>query len=134
MAGKLSPTRTLREFENSYWYVDDFRQFAIQIGLSDGKRLRKDELECAIVTFLRTGKVKVPTQRALRKLGMKDIERGLCLSLRIEHYTSNRETKDFIVREARELAPGIAEKSGVWCRLISLARRANHQGRPSYVW
>jgi len=108
---------TLREFENGYWYVDDLRDFARQIGIPETAKLRKDEIERAVVAFLRTGTVDLPTKRALRKTGTKDLERGLALNLRIEHYTSNRETKDFIVREARKAAPDVREKSGVWYRL-----------------
>jgi hypothetical protein len=108
---------TLREFENGYWYLDDLQAFARQIGIPEAGRLRKDEIERAIVTFLRTGAVNLPTKRALRKTGAKDLERGLSLNLRIEHYTSNRETKDFIVREARKMDPALREKSGVWYRL-----------------
>ena len=48
---------------------------------------------------------------------MNDVERGLSLKRRIEHYTSNRETKDFIVEQARLMAPDVREKSGVWYRL-----------------
>ena len=48
---------------------------------------------------------------------MKDLERGLSLDLRIQHYTSNRETKDFIIREARKIASNVRAKSGVWYRL-----------------
>src|SRR5256885_10690808 len=116
MVGRLSSTMALREFENGYWYLDDLKDFAMQIGIPEARRLRKDELESAIVMFLRTGSVKLPTKRALRKTGTKDLERGLSLNLRIEHYTSNRETKNFIVREARKLAPEVREKSGVWYR------------------
>lgn len=108
---------TVREFENGYWYLDDLRDFAKQIGIPEAMKLRKDEIERAVVAFLRTGTVKLPTKRALRKTGTKDLEHGLDLSLRIEHYTSNRETKDFIVREARKAAPEVREKSGVWYRL-----------------
>ncbi len=117
MAGNLSPLMTLRDFENGYWYLDELRGFACQIGVPGARKLRKDEIERAIVVFLRTGVVKLPTKRALRKTGVKDLERGLTPSLRIEHYTSNRETKDFIVREARKGAPEVREKSGVWYRL-----------------
>ena len=117
MAGRLSATMTLREFENGYWYLEDLKGFASQIGISAATRLRKDELERAIVVFLRTGIVGLPTKRGLFKIGTKDVERGLSLKLRIEHYTSNRETKDFIVREARKVAPEVREKSGVWYRL-----------------
>ena len=108
---------TVREFDNGYWYVDELRDFANQIGIPEATSLRKDEIERAIVAFLRTGTISLPTRRALRKTGAKDLERGLNLKLRIEHYTSNRETKDFIVREARKMAPEVREKSGVWYRL-----------------
>jgi SAP domain-containing new25 len=108
---------TVREFENGYWYADELKDFASQIGIPQATKLRKDELECAIVSFLRTGKRALPTRRALRKAGLKDLERGLSLNLRIEHYTSNRETKDFIVQAAKQAAPGLREKSGVWYRL-----------------
>jgi hypothetical protein len=46
-----------------------------------------------------------------------DIDRGLRLTRRIEHYTSNRETKAFIVEQARLMASDVREKSGVWYRL-----------------
>jgi SAP domain-containing new25 len=117
MAGKLSATMTLREFENGYWYIDELKDFACLIGIPGATKLRKDEIEQAIIMFLRTGAVKLPTKRALRKTGVKDIERGLSLELRIEHYTSNRQTKNFIVREAGKVAPEVREKSGVWYRL-----------------
>jgi hypothetical protein len=108
---------TVREFENGYWYVDELRDFGGRIGIPCAARLRKDELERAIVALLHTGAAKLPTKRALRKTGMKDLERGLTLNLRIEHYTSNHGTKDFIVRQARKAAPEVREKPGVWYRL-----------------
>ena len=133
MAGRLSPTMTLREFENGYWYLDDLRDFASQIGIPETTRLRKDEIERAIVVFLRTGTVKLPTNRALRKTGAKDLKRGLSLKLRIEHYTSNRQTKDFIVREAGKLTPEVREKSGVWYRLNRWREEQITNGnRPTY--
>src|SRR5438105_578042 len=97
MVDALSPTMTLREFENGYWYLDQLKNFAERIGIPAAKKLRKDELEKAIATFLRTGKAALPTARSLRKIGLKDVDRGLNLKLRIENYTSNRETKDFII-------------------------------------
>src|SRR2546421_2894521 len=133
IVGRLSSTMTLREFENGYWYLDDLKDFAIQIGIPEARRLRKDELERAIVTFLRIGAVHLPTKRALRKTGTKDLERGLRLNLLIEHYTSNRETKDFIVREAGKLAPEVREKSGVWYRLNRWREEQITNGkRPTY--
>src|SRR5438552_2761029 len=117
MAKALSPMMTLRDFENGYWYLDQLKNFAERIGIPAAKKLRKDELEKAIVAFLRTGNAALPTKRSLRKTGVKDVDRGLNLKLRIENYTSNRETKNFIVEQARMMAPDVREKSGVWYRL-----------------
>ena len=108
---------TLRDFENGYWYCEQLKSFARRIGIPAANKLRKDELEKAIVAFLRTGKAASPTKRSLRRTGVKSLERGLNLKLRIENYTSNRETKDFIVEHAHRMAPGVREKSGVWYRL-----------------
>ena len=133
MAAKLSPKMTLREFENGYWYLDDLKDFAKRIGIPDAPRLRKDEIERAIVVFLRTGEVSLPTKRALRKTGVKDLERGLSVKLRIGHYTSNRKTKDFIIREARKMDPKVREKSGVWYRLNRWREEQITNGnRPTY--
>ena len=108
---------TVGEFENGYWYLDQLKDFGERIGIPAAKKLRKDELEKAIVGCLRTGKIALPTRRSLRKTGVRDLERGLSLKLRIENYTSNRETKGFIVEQARKMAPEVREKSGVWYRL-----------------
>ena len=133
MARTLSPTMTVREFENGYWYVDELRDFGGRIGIPETARLRKDELERAIVAFLQTGAIKLPTKRALRKTGKKDLERGLTLNLRIEHYTSNRETKDFIVQQARKASPEVREKPGVWYRLNRWREEQVTQGNhPTY--
>jgi len=113
----LSATMTVRDFENGYWYLDQLKTFAERVGIPSATKLRKAELEQAIVAFLRTGKATLPTKRLLRKSGVKDVDRGLTLKFRIVHYTSNRETKDFIVAQARRMAPDVREKSGVWYRL-----------------
>src|SRR5881227_3699921 len=107
MAKALSPMMTLRDFENGYWYLNQLKTFAERIGIPAAKKLRKDELEKAIVTFLRTGNAALPTKRVLRRKGIKDVERGLNLKLRIENYTSNRETKHFIVEQARMISPAV---------------------------
>jgi hypothetical protein len=133
MADSLSPKMTLRDFENGYWYLDQLKSFAARIGIPAAKKLRKDELEKAIVAFLRTGKAALPTKRSLLKAGVKDLERGLNLKLRIENYTSNRETKDFIVAQAHRMAPEVREKSGVWYRLNRWREEQITSGRhPTY--
>jgi hypothetical protein len=133
MLDALSPTMTLRDFENGYWYREQLKNFAELIGIPAAKKLRKDELEKAIVAFLRTGEAALPTKRSLRKVGLKDVERGLNLNLRIRHYTSNRETKDFIVEQARLTAPEVRRKSGVWYRLNRWREEQITSGRrPTY--
>ena len=72
MAKALSRTMTVRDFENGYWYLDQLKNFAERIGVPAAKRLRKDELERAIVAFLRTGDA-APTERSLRKTGRKTL-------------------------------------------------------------
>jgi SAP domain-containing protein len=133
MADALSPTMTLREFENGYWYREQLKDFAERIGIPAANNLRKDELEKAIVVFLRTGRAALPTKRSLRRTGMKDLERGLTLKLRIEHYTSNRQTKNFIIEQARLMAPDVRKKSGVWYRLNRWREQQITSGkRPTY--
>ena len=134
MAKALSPTMDVRDFENGYWYLDQLKDFAGRIGIPAATKLRKDELEAAIVAFLRTGKAALPTKRSLRRTGVKDVDRGLTLALRIANYTSNRETKDFIVTQARILAPDVREKSGVWYRLNRWREEQITRGRrPTYA-
>jgi hypothetical protein len=124
---------TVREFAHGYWYRTQLKDFAERIGIPAATKLRKDELENAITEFLRTGKAALPTKRALRRMGPKDVERGLHLTLRIEHYTSNRETKDFIIEQSRRMAPHIRQKSGVWYRLNRWREEQITSGaRPTY--
>ena len=108
----LSPSMSEEQFDNGYWYDKDLRAFAVRSGIPGATGLRKDELERAIKHFLRTGEVKSLVRRALKKTGTPDVEKGLRLDLPIVHYTSNRETKDFILREALKIDPDFRRKSG----------------------
>jgi SAP domain-containing protein len=108
---------TVAQFNNGYWYATEIKRFAQDIGIPSVSRLRKDELEQAIKVFLQTKKVACPTKRTLSKSGIRDIDKGLSLMLPVVNYTSNRETKDFIVREAKKLAPDSKRKSGARYRL-----------------
>jgi hypothetical protein len=127
--GKLSRTMTLEQFDRGYWYATDLQEFAEVIGIPSAKKLRKDELEKAIKTFLRTGNVRVPTKRALSRAGVKDVARGLRANLAVVNYTSNKETKSFIEREAQKLAPGLKRRSGVRYRLNRWREEQLTQGR-----
>jgi len=108
---------SLTQFENGYWYATELKHFADSLGIPSASKLRKDEIEKAITTYLRTGKIEAPTRRRLTKTGVKDIELGLSLDLPIVNYTSNKITKSFIEKEAQKIAPGIKKKSGARYRL-----------------
>ena len=91
---------TVEQFDNGYWYALEIKAFADDIGIPAASKLRKDELEELIKHFLRTGETKGPTRKNLSRSGVRDIERGLSLKLPVANYTSNKQTKDFIIKEA----------------------------------
>ena len=103
---------TETEFENGYWYATELRAFATTIGIPSASKLRKDELEKAITHFIRTGQSRNLVKRGLVKSGPRDVDKGLRLDLPIVHYTSSKETKDFIQREASRIQPGFKRASG----------------------
>ena len=108
---------TEKEFDNGYWYASDIKAFAKQIGIANSSKLRKDELERLIKVYLRTGKIETSDRKNVIKTGIKDIDIGLTTSLPIVNYTSNKQTKHFIITEAQKLIPELTIKSGVWYRL-----------------
>jgi len=108
---------TITEFENGYWYAIELKEFAMRIGVPSASKLRKDELERSIRTFLETGSVVDATKRRLSRTGVKDLEIGLSLDLPVVNYTSNRQTKSFIEGEARKLSPELKKRSGARYRL-----------------
>ena len=109
---KLTESITERAFENGYWYATELRAFATTIGIPSANKLRKDELEKALKHFIRTGESRNLVKRGLSKSGTRDVDKGLHVDLPIVHYTSNKQTKDFIVREAAKLEPGFKRVSG----------------------
>ena len=108
---------TLTQFDNGYWYASELKDFAETIGIPSASKLRKDELEKALKLFFQTGTVGSPTRRNLSTQRVKDSERGLSLDLPVVVYTNNKETKDFLEREAQKLVPGFKRRSGVRYRL-----------------
>ena len=110
---KLSATMTVNQFENGYWYAIELKHFAETIGIPAASKLRKDELERAIKSFLVTGNAKNPTRRNLSTSGVKDVQRGLSLELDVVRFTNDVETKAFLEREAQKRVPGLKRKSGV---------------------
>jgi SAP domain-containing new25 len=114
---KLSKSMTEEQFDNGYWYTIEVKALADEIGIPLASKLRKDELEELIKHFLRTGEVKSPTRKNLSQSGVRDIEKGVNLKLPVVNYTSNKETRDFIVKEALKIAPNLKRKSGARYRL-----------------
>ena len=105
------------QFDNGYWYAIEIKSFADEIGIPFASRLRKDEIEAIIKYYLRTGRVKNPSRKNLSQSGVRDADKELSLGLPVVRYTSNKETKDFIVREALKIAPKLKRKSGARYRL-----------------
>jgi SAP domain-containing new25 len=103
---------TETEFENGYWYATELRDFARDLGVPSAAKLRKDELEGAVRHFLQTGEVADLVTRAVSKSGSRDVDEGLTLDTVVRHYTSNKQTKEFLRREARKLDPSYSPKPG----------------------
>jgi len=108
---------TITQFENGYWYATELKEFAEAIGIPAASKLRKDELEKAIISFFRTGRIQSPTRRSLSKTGIRDTERGLRLKLPVVNYTNDKQTKTFLEKEAQKIAPNLKRKSGARYRL-----------------
>ena len=103
---------TLRAFDNGYWYTAELRAFAVKLEIPFASKLRKDQLEAAIKDLLFDHGAKVESVRVTAKPGPRDVDRGLRLDLPVVHYTSNKETKRFIEREAAKMKPGFKRASG----------------------
>jgi SAP domain-containing protein len=114
---RLSKSMTEHQFDNGYWYATEIKTFADEIGIPSASKLRKDEIEALIKHFLRTGRLRTPNRKILSQFSLRDTEKGLTLALPVVRYTSDKETKDFIVREALKIAPNLKRKSGARYRL-----------------
>jgi hypothetical protein len=109
---ELSAAMTLRTFENGYWYAAELRAFAIKRGIPFARKLRKDQLEASIKGLLFSEGAKAAAISVAPKRGPRDVDRGLRFDLPVVHYTSNRETKLFLEREAAKIQPGFKRASG----------------------
>ncbi|MEO8096607.1 MAG: hypothetical protein ABI811_02820 [Acidobacteriota bacterium] len=108
---------TLTEFRDGYWYAAELKAFATEIGVPHASKLRKDELEAVILSFLASGKLVQPRRSFRPAAVVKDVERGLRLKLSVLVYTNDAETKEFLERESRRLSPGHKQRSGSRYRL-----------------
>jgi hypothetical protein len=107
----LHKVKTVAEFESGYWYALELKQFARNIGVPNSSKLRKDQLEEIIKSYINSGSASIKTERAVAKR-----EKGDKLGLKeyIQHYISNKKTKSFIMAEALKICPDLPKKSGVW--------------------
>jgi SAP domain-containing new25 len=110
--GKLSVAMTLRAFDQGYWYAKELRAFARKMEIPFASKLRKDQLEAAIKDLLFADGAKAEAISVAPKQGPRDVDQGLRLDLPVIHYTSNKETKLFIEREAAKIQPGFKRASG----------------------
>jgi hypothetical protein len=108
---RLSRTMTEEQFDNGYWYANELKSFARDLGIGRASAMRKDQLESVIRTWLRSGMIQSQNNAPERR-GARDFELGLRLDLPVANYTSNKVTKDFIINEARKIDPGFTRKSG----------------------
>ena len=109
---RLTKGMTETEFEHGYWYAAELKAFARKVGVPSAGRMRKDELEAAMRRFFRTGETASVVTRGFVKSGARDVDKGLRLDLAVVNYTSSKETKDFIEREAARLEPGFRRVAG----------------------
>jgi len=103
---------TLRTFDHGYWYAEELREFAVEMDIPSAAKLRKDQLEGAIRALLFSEGSKAVRISVAPKKGPRDVDLGLRLDLPGLHYTSNKETKLFIEREAAKIQPGFRRASG----------------------
>jgi hypothetical protein len=108
---KLSAAMTRQAFENGYWYATELRAFAVKMKIPSAGKLRKDQLEAAIRNHLFAQGAKI-APIVVKPKGPRDLDRGLHLDLPVVHYTSNKETKSFIEREAAKIQHGFKRASG----------------------
>jgi SAP domain-containing new25 len=130
---KLTKNITEQQFENSYWYVEEIKAFAKEIGIANSSKLRKDELEKLIKEYIRTGKIGESNRKKIVQTGKRDFELGLKLSLPIINYTNNKQTKNFIEQEAHKINPAIKKKSGVSYRLNRWREEQITKGEKGYL-
>jgi hypothetical protein len=111
---------SLTQFDHGYWYATELKEFAEELGIPSAARLRKDELEGAIKRFLRSGTIARPGKHSHAdsvRRRQRDVDLGLRLDRRVIHYTNDAVTKDFLEREAANLAPAFRPRPGAKYRL-----------------
>ena len=112
------------EFENGYWYATRVRDFLPSASASWRESCARMSSSRPSSSSCARRPAVSPTKRALRRTGVKDIERGLTLISRLST-TRATVTKDFIVEQAHLIAPD-AVRSPASVSAEPLARGADY--------
>ena len=120
---------TLHDFDRGYWFATELTRFASSLGIPRAARLRKNELEHAIRTFLKSGRIVRLAGRPESQPGRRDVERGLAMSRRVVVYTNDKTTKAFLEAKALEIDAAFVRRSGARYRLNRWRERQRARGR-----
>lgn len=111
----LNQNTSAKDFEKNYFYAVELKEFAKTIGVNGTAKLRKDQLEKIIKSFLLTGVVTQAIDKLKRSKSDRDFEKSqLKMDTVVNNYCSNKITKTFIITEAIKIQPNLPKKSGVW--------------------
>lgn len=122
---ELDPAMSVAEFQSSYFYAADLRQFAQRLGITVGNA-RKHEVEALILEFLRAGEV--PEHRPVNPRRAGAPRDALDPGNRVLNYAGDARTKQFLLGLARSQSPGLADKSGQWYWLNDWRREQQAAG------
>jgi hypothetical protein len=117
---ELRAGMTVAEFDSGYYYAEELKAFARDIGVAIGN-FRKNELEDLIRDYLSTGRA--PSRRPVlpRKNGApRDL---LSPETFVVNYVGDRQTKDFLLGVVSAKDADAREKSGQWYWLNDWRRR-----------
>jgi hypothetical protein len=126
---RLKRSMSVEAFDRGYWYALEIKAFAKDLGIPSATKLRKDELEAAIRSFLATGKFAAP-KRTTQRAGPVDSAKPLTLDRRVVTYNNDARTKSFLEREAKKLNPAYRRRSGARYRLNRWREEQLSHGRP----
>jgi hypothetical protein len=117
---------TVAEFDSGYYYADELKAFARDVGVATGN-FRKNELEDLIREYLATGRA--PSRKPVfpRKSGAP--RDALSPAAFVVNYVGDRKTKDFLLGLARAKDADIGDKSGQWYWLNDWRRQQQAASR-----
>ncbi len=102
---------SVEEFDSAYFYADDLKQFAREIGIVVGN-FRKLELEDQIREYLQTGRVSERRSVPNRRTGAPRDE--LAADRPVQNYVDDKSTKTFLLDLVAMKDPDVRPKSGQW--------------------